>query len=255
MMMTCRLLCALLVLALCCCPSVYATLPESPGPSSQTTTANNTTQPPSEETGPPGPLNAEPLVEQETTGDKEAGSTALDSKSARETVILQEESAEDKTGAQIGTTISKAKKVMSPNLLPRRPRQLQQRHQRRLRPQRRQLRQPLAHRHVLAKSTAASAALRGCVPRCCTPHPHWRTPLCAEELCAGCACQHSATVCVYVYCGPMYKVTVIMMIVFCSVCFCCPAVCSALLLTSVTLNASQTIVCTTLRRLFEWTHR
>ncbi|RNC52774.1 mucin-associated surface protein (MASP) [Trypanosoma cruzi] len=43
-----------------------------------------------------------------------------------------------------------------------------------------------------------------------------------------------------VYCGPMYKVRAIMMIVFCFLCFRCPAVCSALLPTSVTLNASQT---------------
>ncbi|RNE96580.1 putative mucin TcMUCII, partial [Trypanosoma cruzi] len=34
-----------------------------------------------------------------------------------------------------------------------------------------------AHRHAFAKSTAASAALRGCVPRCCSPYPRWRTPL------------------------------------------------------------------------------
>ncbi|ESS55031.1 hypothetical protein TCDM_13524 [Trypanosoma cruzi Dm28c] len=60
-----------------------------------------------------------------------------------------------------------------------------------LRLQRRQPRRPPAHRHVFAKSTAASAALRGCVPRCCSPHPRWRTPLLAEEVHAGCACQHS----------------------------------------------------------------
>ncbi|ESS60601.1 putative mucin TcMUCII [Trypanosoma cruzi Dm28c] len=60
-----------------------------------------------------------------------------------------------------------------------------------LRLQRRQPRRPPAHRHVFVKSTAASAALRGCVPRCCLPYPRWRTPLWAEEVCAGCACQHS----------------------------------------------------------------
>ncbi|EKF29151.1 mucin-associated surface protein (MASP), putative, partial [Trypanosoma cruzi marinkellei] len=38
----------------------------------------------------------------------------------------------------------------------------------------------------------------------------------------------------------MYKVRVSMMIVFCFICFRCPAVCSALLPTSVTLNASLT---------------
>ncbi|KAF5219579.1 hypothetical protein ECC02_007415 [Trypanosoma cruzi] len=123
---------------------------------------------------------------------------------------------------------------------PRRP-PLRQRHQV-LRLQRRQIRRPPAHRHVFAKLTAASAALRGCVPRCCLPHPRWRTPLWAEEVHAGCACQHSKPRGhVYVYCGPMYKVRVIMMIVFCFTCFGCPAVCSALWLpASVTLNASRT---------------
>ncbi|ESS62677.1 hypothetical protein TCDM_09639 [Trypanosoma cruzi Dm28c] len=74
---------------------------------------------------------------------------------------------------------------------PQRPR-LQQRHQL-IRPgiQRRQPRRPPAHRHVFAKSTAASAALRGCVPRWCSPYPRWRTPLWAEEVHAGCVCQHS----------------------------------------------------------------
>ncbi|ESS62824.1 hypothetical protein TCDM_09482 [Trypanosoma cruzi Dm28c] len=51
------------------------------------------------------------------------------------------------------------------------PRPLRQRHQALLRPQGRQPRRPPTHRHVFAKSTAASAALRGCVPRCCSPYP------------------------------------------------------------------------------------
>ncbi|PBJ78618.1 mucin TcMUCII [Trypanosoma cruzi cruzi] len=46
---------------------------------------------------------------------------------------------------------------------------------------RRQSRRPPAHRHVSAKSTAASAALRGCVSRCCSPHPRWRAPLWAKR--------------------------------------------------------------------------
>ncbi|KAF5214431.1 putative mucin TcMUCII [Trypanosoma cruzi] len=83
---------------------------------------------------------------------------------------------------------------------------LRQRHQA-LRRQRRQLRRrPPAHRHVFAKSTAASAALRGCVPRWCSPHPRWRTPLWAEEVCADCACQHSTAGFVRVCCGPLYKI-------------------------------------------------
>ncbi|PBJ77080.1 mucin TcMUCI [Trypanosoma cruzi cruzi] len=44
MMMTCRLLCALLVLALCCCPSVCVS--EESLASSQTTTTTTTTKPP-----------------------------------------------------------------------------------------------------------------------------------------------------------------------------------------------------------------
>ncbi|RNE96986.1 mucin TcMUCII [Trypanosoma cruzi] len=43
MMMTCRLLCALLVLALCCCPSVCVS--EEAAASSETTTTTTTTQP------------------------------------------------------------------------------------------------------------------------------------------------------------------------------------------------------------------
>ncbi|KAF8300799.1 putative mucin TcMUCII [Trypanosoma cruzi] len=47
-MMTCRLLCALLVLALCCCPSVGAgdTQPEGDVQASSKTTTTSTTQPP-----------------------------------------------------------------------------------------------------------------------------------------------------------------------------------------------------------------
>ncbi|KAF8300988.1 putative mucin TcMUCII [Trypanosoma cruzi] len=46
MMMTCRLLCALLVLALCCCPSVCATEIEPVEDPSQTTTTKPTTKAP-----------------------------------------------------------------------------------------------------------------------------------------------------------------------------------------------------------------
>ncbi|KAF5219830.1 hypothetical protein ECC02_007155 [Trypanosoma cruzi] len=89
---------------------------------------------------------------------------------------------------------------------PRRPRPpLRQRHQV-LRLKRRQLRRPPVHRQVFAKSTAASAALRGCVPRWCSPHPRWRTPLWAEEVCAGCACQHSTAGFVRVCGCSLYKI-------------------------------------------------
>ncbi|KAF5217250.1 hypothetical protein ECC02_009892 [Trypanosoma cruzi] len=102
---------------------------------------------------------------------------------------------------QVPRILLQTKQIRGPKMLPRRPRRLQQRHQLRppplrqrhqvLRLQRRQLRRPRAHRHVFVKWTAASEALRGCVPRCCSPYPRWRTPLWAEEVCAGCACQHS----------------------------------------------------------------
>ncbi|ESS62417.1 hypothetical protein TCDM_09912 [Trypanosoma cruzi Dm28c] len=108
--------------------------------------------------------------------------------------------------------VSPQNKELRAKVLPRRPQRPRQRHQPRppplqrrhqprppplqhrhqaLRLQRRQLCRPPTHRHVFAKSTAASAALRGCVPRWCLPHPRWRTPLWAEEVCAGCAFQHS----------------------------------------------------------------
>ncbi|PBJ76782.1 mucin TcMUCII [Trypanosoma cruzi cruzi] len=135
MMMTCRLLCALLVLALCCCSSVCVS--EEAATTSQTTTTTTTTKPPTTTT---------------TTTTKPPTTT---------------------------TTTTQAPSTT-----------LQHRHQA-LRLQRRQLCRPPTHRHVFAKSTAASAALRGCVPRWCSLHPRWRTPLWAEEVCAGCACQHS----------------------------------------------------------------
>ncbi|KAF8278716.1 putative mucin TcMUCI [Trypanosoma cruzi] len=101
MMMTCRLLCALLVLALCCCSSVFAFQRKLPlFPDDHDDDHNKTT--------------------------------------------YYDHDNHDKTQP--------------------RPPPLQHRHQV-LRLQRRQLQRPPAHRHVFAKSTAASAALRGCVPR------------------------------------------------------------------------------------------
>ncbi|EKF38842.1 mucin TcMUCII, putative [Trypanosoma cruzi marinkellei] len=50
MMMTCRLLCALLVLALCCCPSVCATQDKTVKNSANTTTTTTTTKPPADRT-------------------------------------------------------------------------------------------------------------------------------------------------------------------------------------------------------------
>ncbi|KAF5217256.1 hypothetical protein ECC02_009900 [Trypanosoma cruzi] len=96
--------------------------------------------------------------------------------------------------------VPRKRKIIKPKMLPR-PRRIPQRHQPRplqhrhqvLQLQRHQPRRPPAHRHVFVKPTTASAALRGCVPRCCSPYPRWRTPLWAEEVHAGCACQHSTT--------------------------------------------------------------
>ncbi|KAF5218343.1 hypothetical protein ECC02_008714 [Trypanosoma cruzi] len=158
-------------------------------------------------------------------------------------------------GHKVAQISPQIKHIRTPKILPRRQRRRppQHRHQPRPRPplrrrhqvrrlQRRQLRRPPAHRHVCAKSTAASAALRGCVPRCCSPHPRWRTPLWAEEVYAGCACQHSTTgICVRVLWSDVNKVRVVMMIVFCFICFSCAAVCSTFLTpVSVTWHASQT---------------
>ncbi|KAF5220144.1 hypothetical protein ECC02_006819 [Trypanosoma cruzi] len=104
-------------------------------------------------------------------------------------------------GHKLVRAIPRKMKIIKPKMLPRRrpPPQncqlrplLRQWHQV-LQLQRRQPRRPPAYRHVFAKSTAVSAALRGCVPRCCSPHPRWRTPLWAEEVYAGCACQHLVT--------------------------------------------------------------
>ncbi|ESS55846.1 putative mucin TcMUCII [Trypanosoma cruzi Dm28c] len=93
--------------------------------------------------------------------------------------------------------MNKRRPTHQPRPLPRRRHQV-------LQLQRRQPPRPPAHRHVFAKSTAASAALRGCVPRCCSPHPRWRTPLWAEEVyvwAVRASTQLRGFVCVH--CGPM----------------------------------------------------
>ncbi|ESS60426.1 putative mucin TcMUCII [Trypanosoma cruzi Dm28c] len=110
-----------------------------------------------------------------------------------------------------------------------------------LRLRRRQLQRPPVHRHFFAKSTAASAALRGCVPHCCSPYPRWLTPLWAEEVCGLCVpAPDRGDLCAstVVRCTKQDKI-----IVFCFTCFRCRAVCSAFLPTSVTLNAPQTHSC------------
>ncbi|ESS60794.1 hypothetical protein TCDM_11660 [Trypanosoma cruzi Dm28c] len=98
-------------------------------------------------------------------------------------------------GQKLTRNHPRKKEIRRVKILPREPpRQLQQRHQPPPPPlqlQKHQTPRSPAHRHVFVKSTAASAALRGCVPRCCLPHPRWRTPLWVEEVFAGCACQQS----------------------------------------------------------------
>ncbi|EKF37641.1 mucin TcMUCII, putative [Trypanosoma cruzi marinkellei] len=233
MMMTCRLLCALLVLALCCCPSVCSTESEQ---APQLDSGLTRTQP--EGTGVPGlltgtldssgdvtPESKDPTetVQQQAnitgtdvTGAPGASSTVLTG-SEKETsegssgsgpatpekpkTESQDPNTEQQNGdtgtretqsgniaatdqtAQNGDDSTETSAVNTTNTTtqpPRRP--LRQRHQV-LRLQRRQPRRPPAHRHVFPKWTAASAAPRGCVPRCCSPYPRWRTPLWAEELC------------------------------------------------------------------------
>ncbi|RNE96872.1 mucin TcMUCII [Trypanosoma cruzi] len=81
---------------------------------------------------------------------------------------------------------------------------LRQRHQV-LRAQRRQPPRLPAHRHAFVKSTAASAALRGCVPRCCSPYPRWCTPLWTEDVYANRAFQHStAGICARILWSDVY---------------------------------------------------
>ncbi|PWU93902.1 putative mucin TcMUCII [Trypanosoma cruzi] len=105
MMMKCRLLCALLVLALCCCPSVCAAAPELPEASSNITTTNKT-QPPNEDAGLSRPLNTMPVVEEEAIDVKEPVPTGPEQKSADVTVILQEEGTNDTTVSKSGQSIS-----------------------------------------------------------------------------------------------------------------------------------------------------
>ncbi|PWV15290.1 putative mucin TcMUCII [Trypanosoma cruzi] len=229
-MMTCRLLCALLVLALCCCPSVCATDAQPKvdvESSSQTTTTNKTQLPDTKEMSapknnvgvvqPPSPLDPS----QGTAGHSDTSTTGFvakpgndggegpgssstgtnpngvsntlqadgnkGTKGSSSHKRLSEEQAnsesEDSTEETTTTTTTRQPQLRPPPL--RRRRQVL------LRLQRRQPPRPPTHRRVFAKLTAASAALRGCVPRCCSPYPRWRTTLWTEGVCAGCACQHS----------------------------------------------------------------
>ncbi|KAF8300621.1 putative mucin TcMUCII [Trypanosoma cruzi] len=120
MMMTCRLLCALLVLALCCCPSVCVS--EKPAASSQTNTTPVPTKPESSEAvtgqstpatgvtivgaGPPGPPGTGPVPDQGNVGGKGPGVTAGEPQSNVLTNNLQAEGKDGMTGRQNGTNTS-----------------------------------------------------------------------------------------------------------------------------------------------------
>ncbi|EAN98959.1 putative mucin TcMUCII [Trypanosoma cruzi] len=96
MMMTCRLLCALLVLALCCCPSVCAALdtPEKP-PNTTTTTTSQAPDPTKSGLGDdvnttslslslPGSPSKEPVVERGKTVGGEEGLTGQEAPTVTE---------------------------------------------------------------------------------------------------------------------------------------------------------------------------
>ncbi|KAF8300679.1 putative mucin TcMUCII [Trypanosoma cruzi] len=132
MMMTCRLLCALLVLALCCCPSVGAgdAQPEVDVQGSSSTTTTTTTQPPdpSETAGPkhtvgavPPPSPTDPsqgtagqpgssslgfVSEQGNVGGSGPGVTAGEPQSNVVTNNLQAEGKDGMTGPGSGTNTS-----------------------------------------------------------------------------------------------------------------------------------------------------
>ncbi|KAF8306177.1 putative mucin TcMUCII, partial [Trypanosoma cruzi] len=184
-MMTCRLLCALLVLALCCCPSVCvaADVDDKANNSGGHSDSDESGKPRTLQPKVNGPANpGSNGLAVTLSGSNE---TAAPPESPNPNGVAQVSSGP--TSSELGPSglrpQSKQIRMLTP--LPRRqrppqkhqPRPRLHRHQALLRPQRRQPRRPPAHRHVFAKSTAASAALRGCVPHCCLPHPRWRTPL------------------------------------------------------------------------------
>ncbi|KAF8300941.1 putative mucin TcMUCII [Trypanosoma cruzi] len=128
-MMTCRLLCALLVLALCCCPSVYAGDAQPEAAASSQTTTTTTTQPPvpkeksepkpnvaavpppstpdpSQGTGQPGSSTLGPVPDQGNVGGSGPGVTAGGPQSNVVTNNLQAEGRDGMTGRQNGTNTS-----------------------------------------------------------------------------------------------------------------------------------------------------
>ncbi|KAF5215299.1 hypothetical protein ECC02_012028 [Trypanosoma cruzi] len=126
MMMTCRLLCALLVLALCCCPSVCASEIEPVEDPSKKTTTTTTAAPttmslangnvaspvsraPGEEPNVKGELGKPSLdtaVEQTNNAPGTPGSTGSGQQSIEVSSALQRKGTDSKTGPQGGTNQS-----------------------------------------------------------------------------------------------------------------------------------------------------
>ncbi|PBJ77136.1 mucin TcMUCII [Trypanosoma cruzi cruzi] len=80
MMITCRLLCALLVLALCCCPSVCVS--EEAATTPQTTTTTTTTKPPTTTTTTTTKHNTPPPPQHSTKHNNNTGTKHYDYRDA-----------------------------------------------------------------------------------------------------------------------------------------------------------------------------
>ncbi|PBJ77708.1 mucin TcMUCII [Trypanosoma cruzi cruzi] len=158
-MMTCRLLCALLVLALCCCPSVCV---KTTGGLTKNMDLSSTQSQVQDQSDEEQVSETEIVAEPEGEADVDEGSGSEDS-TLRKT---QGSSDEVKTpgedagagqrltgtpGLQSDTNNLQTSQIRKPKIPQRRPRRppLRQRHQV-LRPRGRQLRRPPAHRHVFA---------------------------------------------------------------------------------------------------------
>ncbi|KAF8300875.1 putative mucin TcMUCII [Trypanosoma cruzi] len=124
MMMTCRLLCALLVLALCCCPSVCVSEIQ-PAASSQTNKAPAPTKPESPEsvtgestpttegaphgTGQPGSSSKGSSAEHGNTAGNAGSSPGPHPQSSGAHNTVQREGTEDTSGTKSGTTTTTTK--------------------------------------------------------------------------------------------------------------------------------------------------
>ncbi|KAF8277614.1 putative mucin TcMUCII, partial [Trypanosoma cruzi] len=204
-MMTCRLLCALLVLALCCCPSVCVKAAGSGVKEERSEEGSdledNQVEEPKQVTELPIKASPSPETKKKNKGTESVESTALHTSQTMGTMqdtaepqsnLNKTKEKDDGKSTEERTENTNADKANEQNEKPNAMNETTTTTTTQapstttttttteaqvLRLQRRQVRRPPAHRHVFVKSTAASAALRGCVPRCCSPHPRWRTPL------------------------------------------------------------------------------